>query len=109
MDPERKVFAPFYAEDILVFYHRDYEDFGTNILEGIAAANKSRLEGDISLGIRVVRDRKAKRHGQSMILTSRRLTRSHLIHSVTRFSTIPTGLESFEGHLTPAARFRVHW
>lgn len=61
--PESKVVVVFYVDDILVFYHRDYEEAANRVIQGFKAKYEVHDQGDVEwfLGIRVIRDRPARK------------------------------------------------
>jgi hypothetical protein len=61
--PDRKVFVIFFVDDIQVMYHREDEELAEAITRGLYKAYNLRPLGDVKwfLGVRVVRDRAARK------------------------------------------------
>jgi hypothetical protein len=62
-DAEHHVLVLFYVDDILVLYHKTNASMGEKVIAGLKRAYELHDKGDISwfLGIRVIRDRKARK------------------------------------------------
>ncbi|RYC53684.1 hypothetical protein CHU98_g12525, partial [Xylaria longipes] len=60
---DRQVYVVFYVDDFLVLYHRDHEKQAQKVINGIKRAYEVKEQGDICwfLGIRVIRDRRARK------------------------------------------------
>jgi hypothetical protein len=112
-DPEKRVLVLFYVDDILVLYHKDHEGDGKRIIEGITGKYEARMEGDVEwyLGIRVKRDRQAKKVWLVHDLYIEKVCKRYdLVNEHTRFPKIPlpcTGLERYEGK-APRAQVKAY-
>jgi hypothetical protein len=63
MDKEKKVFVVFHVDDIIVLYHKNDERLGQQVEAALNSAYALHPLGDLSwfLGIRVIRDREARK------------------------------------------------